>query len=44
MDCECKHAPKLVPVWGLQLPRKMLNSIKAAVAKQEVGRDLPHLS
>lgn len=30
-------------VWGLQLPRKMLNSITAAVGKQEAGRDRSQL-
>lgn len=39
MDCEGKHAAQPTPVQGLQLPRKMLNSITAAVAKQEAGRD-----
>lgn len=41
MDCERKHAAEPTPARGLQPPRKMLNSIPAAVAKREAGRTVP---
>lgn len=43
MDCECKHTAQPTPARGLQLPRKMLNSITTAVARQEAGRDCSQL-
>lgn len=37
------HTAQPALVWGLQLPRKMLNSITAALAKQEAGRGCSQL-